>query len=65
MYLFGALGKNPPILGTARVLALIALLATLGLAAFDDLIDVTAGTKHRNEYHVALLLKKASAWHIG
>jgi hypothetical protein len=34
-----------------------------GLATFHDLVGVTAGTKHRNEYHVALLLKKASAWH--
>ena|SRR5688500_16666155 len=28
-----------------------------------DLVGVTAGAKHRHEYHVALLLKKASAWH--
>jgi hypothetical protein len=35
-----------------------------GLATLHDLVGVTAGTKHRNEYHVALLLKKASAWHV-
>jgi hypothetical protein len=33
------------------------------LATLPDKIAVTAGAKHRNEYHVALLLKKASAWH--
>jgi hypothetical protein len=34
-----------------------------GLAAFDDLVAVTVGTKHRNEYHDALLLKPSAAWH--
>ena len=34
-----------------------------GPATLPDLVGVTAGAKHRNEYHVALLLKKASAWH--
>jgi len=35
-----------------------------GLATLHDLVGVTGGAKHRNEYHVALLLKKASAWHV-
>jgi len=34
-----------------------------GLATLYDLVDVIASAKHRNEYPVALLLKKASAWH--
>ena len=34
-----------------------------GLATLHDLVGVTAGTKHRNAYQVALLQKKASAWH--
>jgi hypothetical protein len=34
-----------------------------GVAILHDLVGVTAGAKHRNECHVALLQKKASAWH--
>ena len=45
------------------ILALIALLTRFGLAAFDDLVVVTVGTKHGNEYHDALLLKQSAAWH--
>jgi hypothetical protein len=45
------------------VLALIALLPSFGLAAFDDLVAVTVGTQHGYEYHVALLLKQSAAWH--
>jgi len=32
-----------------------------GVAILHDLVGVTAGAKHRNASHVALLLKKASA----
>jgi hypothetical protein len=35
-----------------------------GLATLHDQVGVIAGAKHRNEYHVAFLLKKASAWHV-
>jgi hypothetical protein len=42
---------------TGGVLALIALLTRFGLAAFDDLVAVTVGTKHGNQYHDALLPK--------
>src|SRR5262245_55506749 len=45
------------------ILALIALLTRFGLAAFDDLVTVTVGTKHGNAYHGALLLKPSAAWH--
>jgi hypothetical protein len=48
---------------TVDVLALIALLTSLGLTAFDDVIAVTAGTKHGHECHDALLLKESAAWH--
>jgi hypothetical protein len=48
---------------TGGVLALIALLTRFGLAASDDLLTMTMGTKHGNEYHVALLLKPSVAWH--
>ena len=41
----------------------IALLTSFGLAAFDDLVAVTVGTKHGNEYHDALLLKLSAAWY--
>ena len=34
------------------------------LATLHDLVGVTVGAKHRNEYHVTFLLKKASAWHV-
>ena len=45
------------------VLALIALLTRFGLAAFDDLVTMTVGTKYRQEYNDALLLKQSAAWH--
>src|SRR5713101_9053828 len=45
---------------TVRIFALVPLCASLGLAAFDDLIAVTVGTQHRHKYHSALLPKKAS-----
>jgi hypothetical protein len=48
---------------TARVVAFRALLTRFGLAACDDLVAVTVGTKHGNEYHDALLLKESAAWH--
>jgi len=48
---------------TVGVLALIALLTRFGLAAFDDLVTVTVGTKRGYEYHDALLLKLSTAWH--
>jgi len=48
---------------TVSVLALIALLPSFGLAAFDDLIAVTVVTQHGDEYHDALLLKLSAAWH--
>jgi hypothetical protein len=56
--------KLKAILGAAAVLALIALLPRFGLAAFDDVIAITMGTQHGNEYHDALLLKPSAAWHI-
>jgi hypothetical protein len=48
---------------TGGVLAFIALLPSFGLAAFDDLVAVTVGTQHGDEYHDALLLKVSAAWH--
>jgi hypothetical protein len=33
-----------------------------GVATLHDLVGVTAEAKHRNASHVALLLKKVSAW---
>jgi hypothetical protein len=39
------------------------LLTRFGLAAFDDLVTMTVGTKYRHEYHDALLLKQSAAWH--
>src|SRR5215510_7059997 len=48
---------------TGGVLALIALLPSFGLAAFDDLVAVTVGTQHGYEYHDALLLQLSAAWH--
>jgi hypothetical protein len=51
------------IMRTVGVLALIALLPSFGLAAFDDLVAVTVGTQHGDEYHDALLLKLSAAWH--
>jgi hypothetical protein len=48
---------------TGGVLALIALLPSFGLAAFDDLVAVTVGTQHGYEYHDALLLQPSAAWH--
>jgi hypothetical protein len=51
------------IMGAAAVLALIALLPSFGLAAFDDLVAMTMGTQHEDEYHDALLLKPSAAWH--
>jgi hypothetical protein len=35
-------------------LKLVALLAGLGLAAFDDMIALTVGTAHRDKYHINL-----------
>jgi hypothetical protein len=55
--------KLKAIMRTAGVLALIALLTSFGLAAFDDLVAVTVGTKHGNAYHDVLLLKQSIAWH--
>jgi hypothetical protein len=55
--------KLKAIMRTGGVLALVALLTSFGLAAFDDLVAVTAGTTHGNEYHDALLLKESAAWH--
>jgi hypothetical protein len=34
-----------------------------GLATLHDLIGMTVRTKYRNEYYIALLLHKTSAWH--
>jgi hypothetical protein len=51
------------VMRTVGVLALIALYAGFGLAAFDDLVAVTVGTQHGNEYHDALILKPSAAWH--
>jgi hypothetical protein len=51
-------------MGVAGVLALVALLPSFGLVAFDDLVAVTMGTQHGNEYHGALLLKPSVVWHI-
>jgi hypothetical protein len=48
---------------TGSVLALITLLPRFGLAAFDDLVAVTVGTQHGDEYYDALLLKVSAAWH--
>jgi hypothetical protein len=55
--------KLKAITRTVGVLALIALLTSFGLATFDDLVAVTVGTPHGNEYHDALLLKPSAAWH--
>jgi hypothetical protein len=44
-------------------LTLVALLASLGLTAFDDLIALAVGTAHGDEYHVDLLYERASVWH--
>jgi hypothetical protein len=52
------------VMRTVGVLALIALLTRFGFAAFDDLVAMTIGTQHGNEYHDALLLKLSAAWHI-
>jgi len=51
------------IMRTVRILALITLLPSFGLAAFDDVVAMTMGTQHRYEYHDALLLKLSAAWH--
>ena len=51
------------IMRTGGVLVLITLLPSFGLAAFDDLVAVTVGTKHAYEYHDALLLQLSAAWH--
>jgi hypothetical protein len=51
------------IMRAVDVLALIALLPSFGLAAFDDLVAVTVGTQHGYEYHDALLLQLSAAWH--
>jgi len=40
---------------TVRLLAAIALFASLSLATFDNLIAVTIGARHGNEYHGHLL----------
>jgi hypothetical protein len=48
---------------TVGVLALLALLPSFGLAAFDDLVAVTVGTQHGYAYHDALLLQLSAAWH--
>ena len=40
---------------TVHVLALVALLTSLGLAALDDLIALTVRTEHRNKHHHDLL----------
>jgi hypothetical protein len=54
------------IMWTAGVLALITLLTSLGLVAFDDLVAVTVRIKHGHEgYDDALLLKQSTAWHPG
>ena len=55
--------KLKAIMRTVGVLALIALLPSFDLAAFDDLVTVTVGTKHGYEYRDALLLKLSAAWH--
>jgi hypothetical protein len=54
--------KLKAIMRTVGVLALIALLPSFGLAAFDDLVAVTVETPHGYEYHDALLLKLSAAW---
>ena len=48
---------------TGGVLALLALLPSFGLAASDDVVAMTMGTQHGDEYHDALLLKPSAAWH--
>src|SRR5215510_11057298 len=45
------------------ILALRALLTCFDLATFDDLVAMTMGTQHRQEYHDALLLKPSAASH--
>ena len=40
-----------------------ALLACFGLATFDNVVTMTMGTQHGDEYHNALLLKLSAAWH--
>src|SRR5262245_3340546 len=55
--------KLKAITRAAAVLALIALLPSFGLAAFDDMVAMTMGTQHGDEYHDALLLKPSAAWH--
>jgi hypothetical protein len=46
-----------------HVQTLVALLAGLGLAAFDDLIALTVGTEHRDKYHHDLFHERMSVWH--
>jgi hypothetical protein len=49
---------------TVRLLAAIALCTDLRVAAFDDdLITVTIGARHGNEYHGHLLSMVESPWH--
>jgi hypothetical protein len=43
------------IMRTVGILAFIVLLTRFGLAAFDDVVAVTVGTKHGHAYHDALL----------
>ena len=48
---------------TGRVLTLVALLASLGCTAFDDVIALAVRTAHGDEHHVDLLYEKTSGWH--
>jgi hypothetical protein len=51
------------IMRTSGISALIALYAGLGLTTLDDLVAMTVGTQHGNQYHDALLLKQSATWH--
>ena len=51
------------LVGTADVLARIAVLTRFGLAAFDDLVAVTGRTQHGHAYPDALLRMQSAAWH--
>jgi hypothetical protein len=51
------------IVGTGRVEALVALYAGFGRTAFNDVIAMTVGAAHRDEYHSDILHKRMPVWH--
>nr|AFS60660.1 unknown protein [bacterium symbiont of Theonella swinhoei pTSMAC1] len=45
-------------------MTLVALLAGLGLTAFDDLIALAVGTAYGDEHHFDLLHDRTPVWHM-